>query len=74
MSSCALRGKNLLNRPVIISSFFQRELEKEEEVEKEKEKKRVKRLQRKNRDGMTALLDELHEQVPFSLLRLILKS
>lgn len=39
-----------------------RELEKEEEAEKEKEKKRVKRLQRKNRDGMTALLDELHEQ------------
>jgi len=40
-----------------------REMEKEEEVEKEKEKKRVKRLQRKNRDGMTSLLDELHEQV-----------
>jgi hypothetical protein len=38
-------------------------MEKEEEAEKEKEKKRVKRLQRKNRDGMTALLDELHEQV-----------
>lgn len=39
-----------------------RELEKEEEQEKEKEKKRVKRQQRKNRDAMLALLDELHEQ------------
>jgi hypothetical protein len=45
-------------------------MEKEEEAEKEKEKKRVKRLQRKNRDGMTALLDELHEQV--IILKLIL--
>ncbi len=49
---------------------FSREMEKEEEAEKEKEKKRVKRLQRKNRDGMTALLDELHEQV--IILKLIL--
>jgi len=39
-----------------------RELEKEEEIEKEKEKKRSKRLQRKNRDAMNAVLDELHEQ------------
>merc|ERR1712048_1208981 len=39
-----------------------RELEKEEEQEKEKEKKRTKRLQRKNRDAMNAVLDELHEQ------------
>merc|ERR1740131_200760 len=39
-----------------------RELEKEEEAEKEKEKKRTKRLQRKNRDAMNAVLDELHEQ------------
>merc|ERR1712179_92261 len=39
-----------------------RELEKEEEVEKDKEKKRTKRLQRKNRDAMNAVLDELHEQ------------
>merc|ERR1711992_303328 len=39
-----------------------RELEKEEEQEKEKEKKRTKRLQRKNRDAMNNLLDELHEQ------------
>jgi len=39
-----------------------RELEKEEEAEKEKEKKRVKRQQRKNRDAMICLLDELHEQ------------
>jgi hypothetical protein len=46
--------------------LFYRDLEKEEEAEKEKEKKRVKRMQRKNRDGMTALLDELHEQVPYS--------
>merc|ERR1719369_552796 len=38
-----------------------RELEKEEEVEREKEKKRVKRQQRKNRDAMNGLLDELHE-------------
>merc|ERR1711872_472973 len=39
-----------------------RELEKEEEIEKDKEKKRTKRLQRKNRDAMNAVLDELHEQ------------
>jgi len=39
-----------------------RELEKEEEQEKDKEKKRTKRLQRKNRDAMNAVLDELHEQ------------
>jgi len=39
-----------------------RELEKEEEVEKDKEKKRTKRLQRKNRDAMNSVLDELHEQ------------
>jgi len=39
-----------------------RELEKEEEQEKEKEKKRTKRLQRKNRDAMNSVLDELHEQ------------
>ena len=39
-----------------------RELEKEEEQEKDKEKKRTKRLQRKNRDAMIAVLDELHEQ------------
>merc|ERR1719422_2401364 len=38
-----------------------RELEKEEEIEKDKEKKRTKRLQRKNRDAMNAVLDELHE-------------
>ncbi len=48
---------------IIVDVFLCREMEKEEEAEKEKEKKRVKRLQRKNRDGMTALLDELHEQV-----------
>jgi len=39
-----------------------RELEKEEEIEKEKEKKRTARLQRKNRDAMNTVLDELHEQ------------
>jgi pre-mRNA-processing factor 40 len=39
-----------------------RELEKEEEIEKDKEKKRTKRLQRKNRDAMNGVLDELHEQ------------
>merc|ERR550519_2170967 len=39
-----------------------RELEKEEEQEKDKEKKRTKRLQRKNRDAMNGVLDELHEQ------------
>lgn len=39
-----------------------RELEKEEEAEKDKEKKRTKRLQRKNRDAMNSVLDELHEQ------------
>merc|ERR1711874_297007 len=39
-----------------------RELEKEEEQEKDKEKKRTKRLQRKNRDAMNSVLDELHEQ------------
>merc|ERR1711935_657094 len=39
-----------------------REMEKEEEAEKEKEKKRTKRLQRKNRDAMNGVLDELHEQ------------
>jgi len=39
-----------------------RELEKEEELEREREKKRVKRQQRKNRDAMNSLLDELHEQ------------
>jgi len=39
-----------------------RELEKEEEIEKDKEKKRTKRLQRKNRDAMNSVLDELHEQ------------
>merc|ERR1711971_580917 len=39
-----------------------RELEKEWEQERDKEKKRTKRLQRKNRDAMNNLLDELHEQ------------
>merc|ERR1712018_449526 len=38
-----------------------RELEKEEEQEKEKERKRIKRSQRKNRDAMIQVLDELHE-------------
>merc|ERR1712203_176497 len=38
-----------------------RELEKEEEQEKEKERKRIKRTQRKNRDAMVQVLDELHE-------------
>ena len=38
-----------------------RELEKEEEQEKEKERKRIKRTQRKNRDAMIQVLDELHE-------------
>merc|ERR1739844_144881 len=38
-----------------------RELEKEEELEKEKERKRIKRTQRKNRDAMVQVLDELHE-------------
>ncbi len=38
-----------------------RELEKEEEQEKEKEKKMIKRQQRKNRDALIELLDELHE-------------
>ena len=39
-----------------------RELEKEWEMERDKEKKRTKRLQRKNRDAMNTVLDELHEQ------------
>ena len=39
-----------------------RELEKEWEMERDKEKKRTKRLQRKNRDAMNSVLDELHEQ------------
>ena len=52
-----------LVQAVNLDFMLLRELEKEEEADKEKEKKRVKRLQRKNRDGMTALLDELHEQV-----------
>merc|ERR1712018_523508 len=38
-----------------------RELEKKEEQEKEKERKRIKRSQRKNRDAMIQVLDELHE-------------
>lgn len=38
-----------------------RELEKEWEQEREKEKKRTKRLQRKNRDAIVAVLEELHE-------------
>ena len=38
-----------------------RELEKEWEMERDKEKKRTKRLQRKNRDAMNGVLDELHE-------------
>ena len=38
-----------------------RELEKEWELERDKEKKRTKRLQRKNRDAMNSVLDELHE-------------
>merc|ERR550534_3656613 len=38
-----------------------RELEKEWDQERDKEKKRTKRLQRKNRDAMNAVLDELHE-------------
>merc|ERR1711997_647431 len=38
-----------------------RELEKEEEQEKEKERKRIKRTQKKNRDAMIRVLDELHE-------------
>merc|ERR1711994_446819 len=37
-------------------------LEKEWEMERDKEKKRTKRLQRKNRDAMNSVLDELHEQ------------
>ncbi|KAL1461788.1 hypothetical protein WDU94_013659 [Cyamophila willieti] len=39
-----------------------RALEKEEDEEKEREKKLRKRLERKNRDNFSALLDELHEQ------------
>merc|ERR1712141_574401 len=38
-----------------------RQLEKDEEVEKEKDRKRQKRFQRKNRDAMIQVLDELHE-------------
>ena len=38
-----------------------RELEKEEEQEKEKERKRIKRSQRKHRDALIQVLDELHE-------------
>lgn len=38
-----------------------RELEREEEVEREKERKKLKRFQRKNRDGFIELLNELHE-------------
>ena len=38
-----------------------RELEKEEELDKDKERKRIKRQQRKNRDAMIQVLDELHE-------------
>merc|ERR1719330_1271039 len=38
-----------------------RELEKEWEQERDKEKKRTKRLQRKNRDAIVAVLEELHE-------------
>merc|ERR1719228_496707 len=38
-----------------------RELEREWELERDKEKKRTKRLQRKNRDAMNTVLDELHE-------------
>lgn len=38
-----------------------RELEKEEDQEKDKERRRRKRLERKNRDSMIQLLDELHE-------------
>lgn len=39
-----------------------RALEKEEDEEKEREKKLRKRLERKNRDNFSVLLDELHEQ------------
>eukprot|EP00095_Tigriopus_kingsejongensis_P002696 maker-scaffold1646_size32207-snap-gene-0.9 protein:Tk02696 transcript:maker-scaffold1646_size32207-snap-gene-0.9-mRNA-1 annotation:"pre-mrna-processing factor 40-like protein a" len=38
-----------------------RELEREEELEREKERKKLKRFQRKNRDGFIELLNELHE-------------
>ncbi|TRY62941.1 hypothetical protein TCAL_10884 [Tigriopus californicus] len=38
-----------------------RELEREEELEREKERKKLKRFQRKNRDGFIDLLNELHE-------------
>ena len=48
----------IINTIVII---LYRELEKEVEQEKDKEKKRIKRQQRKNRDSMIELLDELHE-------------
>lgn len=37
------------------------DLEKEEEEEREQEKKRKRRIERKNRDALIKLLDELHE-------------
>ena len=52
---------NRMHNPGTLISKFT-ELEKEEEQEKDKEKKRNIRLQRKNRDAMNAVLDELHEQ------------
>lgn len=47
---------------LIVFEEHVRALEKEEDEEKEREKKLRKRLQRKNRDNFSVLLDELHEQ------------
>lgn len=38
------------------------DLEKEEDEERDQEKKRKRRIERKNRDALIKLLDELHEQ------------
>ncbi|KAI5692138.1 hypothetical protein M8J76_002158 [Diaphorina citri] len=47
---------------LIVFEEHVRALEKEEDEEKEREKKLRKRLERKNRDNFSVLLDELHEQ------------
>lgn len=47
---------------LIVFEEHVRALEKEEDEEKEREKKLRKRLERKNRDSFSVLLDELHEQ------------
>lgn len=50
------------NNHMCIVCAYGLDLEKEEDDEREQEKKRKRRIERKNRDALIKLLDELHEQ------------